>query len=325
MQETEANVAYDRNDSQQPTWEACLSIKVLDQPTSVTSAVHQDDVPADIRASINYSEEWIVDSGCSHHTTGNDDLLSNIRPYHEKKVIVTADNSLHPMMKEGDLNDRGIFLKDVYHVPGLKKNLASVSQITDSGRKESLYVLSASDEYVKRTGKNESSILWHARLDHVGFQLLQKISTDNLLDGVPNFKNIQRGEICSGCQYEKSHRFPFSYSRNRASAALQFFHSDLLGPTRTSSYTGLTYVMVIVDDFSRFSWVYLLEHKSGAFSKFIRFKHDVEKEFGSQIKCLGTNNGREFISNDFMGYYREHGIQRQMTCPETPQQNGVAE
>ncbi|KAL0444456.1 UNVERIFIED_CONTAM: hypothetical protein Slati_2168300 [Sesamum latifolium] len=83
----------------------------ISSPTSVTSVVHQDDVSTYIRASIKYNEEWIVDSGCSHHATGNDILLSDIHPHREKK--------------------------DVYHVPGLKKYLASVSQITDSGRGES--------------------------------------------------------------------------------------------------------------------------------------------------------------------------------------------
>ena len=80
--------------------------------------------------------------------------------------------------------------------------------------------------------------------------------------------------------------------------------------------------MVFVDDFSRFSWVYFLEHKSEAFSKFIKFKHVVEKEFELKIKCLHTDNGGEFLSNDFMEYCKEHGIQHQLTCPETPQQNG---
>ncbi|KAK8485615.1 hypothetical protein V6N11_008478 [Hibiscus sabdariffa] len=65
---------------------------------------------------------------------GNDTLLSDVRPHHMKKFIVTADNSLHLVTKEGDLNDGSILLKDVYHVVGLKKNLAYVSQITDSGR-----------------------------------------------------------------------------------------------------------------------------------------------------------------------------------------------
>ena len=71
--------------------------------------------------SLDYNEEWIVDSGCSHHATGNETLLSDIRPHFQKKVIMTADNSMHPVTKEGDLNDGSVLLKDVYHVPGLEK------------------------------------------------------------------------------------------------------------------------------------------------------------------------------------------------------------
>ena len=186
-------------------------------------------------------------------------------------------------------------------------------------RKESLYVLSASDEYIKKVGHNASSTLWHARLGHVGFSLLQKISTKQLLHGVPVFKDIQHDEICTGCQYDNSHRLPFTSSKSRASTVLELIHFDLLGPTRTTSYSGFHYVMVFVDDFSRFSWVYFLEHKSGAFSKFIQFKHAIEKEFELKIKCLSTDNRVEFLSNDFMEYCKEHGIQRQLTCPETLQ------
>ncbi|KAH7567577.1 hypothetical protein JRO89_XS07G0095900 [Xanthoceras sorbifolium] len=111
----------------------------------------------------------IIDSGCSHHATRNASLLSEVHPHQGKRVIVTTDNSLHPVTKEGHLNIKvdnsigdGLTLRGVYHVPELKKNLASVSQITDSGRKESLYVLSASDAYVEKTGKNTSFSLWHA-------------------------------------------------------------------------------------------------------------------------------------------------------------------
>ncbi|KAA8538375.1 hypothetical protein F0562_028079 [Nyssa sinensis] len=191
---------------------------------------------------------------CSHHATGNASLLSEDRPYYGKRAIVTADNSLHPVVKERNFNVKkdisnagGVSLKDVYHVPGLKKNLASVSQIADSRRyvlfgpddvkiisnikhleadvlftgkrKDSLYVLSTSDAYVEKTGQNASVTLWHARLGHVGYQLLQKISTKKLLDRAL-FKEIHQEVVCPGCQYGKSHRLPFPNSNNRATAAL---------------------------------------------------------------------------------------------------------
>ena len=131
MQELEANTVHGSKNSSDPIWEHCLTIKVLDQPTNVTLAVHQDDISADAHAFIDYNEEWIVDSSCSHHASGNETLLSDVRPHCQKKVIVTADNSMRPVTKEGELNDESVLLKDVYHVPSLKKSLASVSQITN--------------------------------------------------------------------------------------------------------------------------------------------------------------------------------------------------
>ena len=165
----------------------------------------------------------------------------------------------------------------------------------------------------------------HARLGHVGYQLLEKISTKRLLGGVPFLKEIHQDVVCSGCQYGKSHRLPFPNSRNRASVVLELVHSNLIGPIRIPSYVGFQYVMIIVDDFSRFTWVYFLKHKNEALSNFIQFKEQVEKEFGVPFKCLRTDNGGEYMSAQFLDYCKKHGIQRQMTCPKTPQQNGVAE
>ena len=114
-----------------------------------------------------------------------------------------------------------------------------------------------------------SATLWDARLSHVGYQLLQKICTKKLLDGVPFFKEIHQDVVCLGCQYGKSHCLPFSNSKNRATTALQLVHSYLMGPTRTPNYYGFHYVMVLVDDFSRFTWVFFFEHESETLSKFI--------------------------------------------------------
>ncbi|KAK8589583.1 hypothetical protein V6N13_088400 [Hibiscus sabdariffa] len=86
MQEEEAvNVVLDCVEFQQTNWEQCLSIQVFDQPTNATSLVHQDEVSLDAHAFINYDEEWIVDSVCSHHATGNDTLISDVCPHHMKK------------------------------------------------------------------------------------------------------------------------------------------------------------------------------------------------------------------------------------------------
>ena len=183
--------------------------------------------PTGVTGSIDYEKEWIVDSECSHHATGDANLLYDVRPHEGNRVIMAADNSLHPVMKEGNFNSsndtKRVSLKDVYHVPSLKKNLASFSQITDNdkcvvfgpnnvqilihlkhvaadvlftGRKKnSLYVLSVSEAYIQKTSKNTSPSVWHARLGHISYQLLQQISTKNLLDGVPFFKDLNTNVI----------------------------------------------------------------------------------------------------------------------------------
>ena len=86
-----------------------------------------------------------------------------------------------------------------------------------------------------------------------------------MLNGVPMFKNFNTDVVCVGCQYRKSHRLPFQKSVNRASSVLQFIRSDLLGPTRTPSYIGFQYAMIVVNDFSKYTWIYFLQHKSEVF------------------------------------------------------------
>jgi transposase InsO family protein len=81
----------------------------------------------------------------------------------------------------------------------------------------------------------------------------------------------------------------------------------------------------LIDDFSICTWVYFLKLKSEVFDKFMVYKALVEKKYGHQIQRLRTNNGDEYVNNNFTSYYTTHGIQMQHIVPYTPQQNDVAE
>lgn len=171
-----------------------------------------------------------MDSGGSHHATGNKTLLSKVRPHRLNKFIMIADNSPHPVVKGVQME---VSLVDVYHVPGLRKNLASVSQIADAGRYvlfyphdvkiifhvkhlEVMFYLVERKKIIcmyclkvmhilRKHVKNVSSTCWHARLGHVGYQLLHKFFEKKLLVGVPQFKKIHSDVVYSGCEYGKSH------------------------------------------------------------------------------------------------------------------------
>ncbi|KAL0298958.1 UNVERIFIED_CONTAM: Retrovirus-related Pol polyprotein from transposon TNT 1-94 [Sesamum radiatum] len=138
------------------------------------------------------------------------------------------NNSTYPVAKEGvvkiDADETSIKLDDVYHVPDLKKDLISVSHITNSGkyvlfgpndievldnvknvvadvilsgeRKGSLFVISVGEAYVKKTSQIDSATTWRARLGHVGYQMLQQIYSKRLLDGLPTLKNVHEDVVC---------------------------------------------------------------------------------------------------------------------------------
>lgn len=83
--------------------------------------------------------------------------------------------------------------------------------------------------------------------------------------------------------------------------------------------------MLFIDDFSRMKWVTFLHDKFQAYEMFKIFQKMVERENRCKIKCLTSNRGGEFTSNEFVDYCERHGIKRWYSAPRTPQQNGVVE
>jgi hypothetical protein len=99
----------------------------------------------------------------------------------------------------------------------------------------------------------------------------------------------------------------------------------LCGPLSSPSFSGCNYFLTLINDFSRCTWVYFLKLKSEVFDKFLAYKALVEKQYGHQIQRLRTDNGGEYVNNNFTSYCTTQGIQIQHTVPYTPQQNGIAE
>ena len=332
------------------TEEVGASLTVTEKSETALAAVPN-------RGAINYNDDWIVDSGCSNHMTGDKKKLSNLSAFKGDRVVVTANNSKLPITHIGKtvINPRfspsEVKLQDVYHVPGMKKNLLSVSQLTSSGnyvvfgpkdvkvyqslkpvgtpimegrRLESIYVMSAESAYVDKTRKNETADLWHARLGHVSYHKLKIMMKKAMLKDLPQL-DVREDVICAGCQYGKAHQLPYVESKFRAKEPLELVHSDVFGRVKQASISGMRYMVTFIDDYSRYVWVDFMKQKSETLSKFKEFREKVESEFGKRIRCLRTDNGGEYTSDEFSDYLKEYRIRRQLTCPGTPQQNDVAE
>ena len=109
--------------------------------------------------------------------------------------------------------------------------------------------------------------LWHYRFGHINFDALRQAFRDQLVDGLPDVGARQRQ--CVSCLRGKQHREAIpKVSSRRASKLLELVHTDLCGPMQTQSLGGALYFMLIIDDCSRFTWVYFLHRKDEAFACF---------------------------------------------------------
>jgi transposase InsO family protein len=101
---------------------------------------------------------------------------------------------------------------------------------------------------------------------------------------------------------------------------------DLFGPSRIMSVDGNNYyALVIVDDYSRFTWTLFLSKKSNAFQDFKRFSKRIENEKNCKIGYIRSDHGGEFTSHVFEMFCEEKDISHNFSTPRTPQQNGVVE
>ena len=121
------------------------------------------------------------------------------------------------------------------------------------------------------------------------------------------------------------HRFHLNKTPLVSTSFLELVHSDVWGPSPLTSLLGFNYYVIFIDDYSRFTWLFLLKHKNEVLSVFKHFKSMVETQFSSSLKILRTDNGSEYINHDFKSFCSTSGILHQTSCPHTPAQNGVSE
>ena len=92
-------------------------------------------------------------------------------------------------------------------------------------------------------------------------------------------------------------------------------HSDICGPMNVKARHGASYFITFIDDFTRYGHVYLISHKYGALSCFMKYVNLVENQLNKTIKALRTDRGREYLSEYFKELCERKGIDRQLTVP----------
>ncbi|KAI4295042.1 hypothetical protein MLD38_040690 [Melastoma candidum] len=277
--------------------------------------------------------EWYLDSGCSRHMTGDPSKFSQLTLQCGGSVKF-GDNSKGSVIGKGTIGSSdSMVIDEVLLVTELKHNLLSISQLCDKGykitfdqdkcsgvlnnevrfignRKGNIYTLTQNSfcttESCLLTVKDES-LLWHRRLGHSNFKLLSKLVKKDLVKGLPNIR-FEHDSFCEACSLGKQTKSSFK-SKNEVSTSqpLELLHMDLFGPTRVQSVGGRRYCLVVVDDYSRYTWVKFLTHKSDAFETFIKLAKKLQNEIGSSVKAIRTDHGTEFENHDFATFCDDHG------------------
>ncbi|GJR25519.1 retrovirus-related pol polyprotein from transposon TNT 1-94 [Tanacetum coccineum] len=170
---------------------------------------------------------------------------------------------------------------------------------------------------------NLESWLWHRRLSHLNFGAINHLARHGLVRGLPKLK-FEKDHLCSACALGKSSKKPHKpKSEDTNQEKLYLLHMDLCGPMRVASVNGKKYILVIVDDYSRFTWVKCLRSKDEAPAFIINFLKMIQVRLKETVRRIRTDNGTEFVNQTLREYYEKVGISHETSVARSPQQNGV--
>nr|GEY98165.1 hypothetical protein [Tanacetum cinerariifolium] len=217
---------------------------------------------------------WYLDSGCSRHMTSDGSKLIN---YVEKFIgtVRFENDQFAKIVDYGDYKLVDTIISRVYYVEVCLLTKASSTK----------------------------SWLWHHRLNHLNFGTLNELAQKDLVQGLPLLK-YDKDHLCPSCQLRKSKKTSHPLkTENTNVEVLSTLHMDLCGPMQTESINKKKYVLVIVDDYTRFGW----------------------RALNATVRTVRTDNRMEFINKTLTDLFESVGITHQTSVPRSPQQNGVVE
>ena len=167
---------------------------------------------------------------------------------------------------------------------------------------------------------NKSSLLyiWHSRLSHLSSDRLRMLVWFGHSGNFP----IDDISECRCFKQAKMYALRFNKSSSILSSHFQLVHTDVLGPSSIVAKSGSQYYVSFVDDYSWFTWVYLMTRKSDFYKIYSNFHSMIHTQFFTTIKVHCSDLGGEYFLSEFEDYLATHGTIHQSSCSDTPTQNG---
>ncbi|GJS66428.1 retrovirus-related pol polyprotein from transposon TNT 1-94 [Tanacetum coccineum] len=263
---------------------------------------------------------------------------------------IQLDDKLHFIEEPVEIMDREVKQLKQSRIPIVKVALRSIcltsalillditvrsSEITKDGKvigrgikKKGLYVMKLGNkpkDKICLATIDENSTLWHRRLGHANMHLIQSLASKELVRNLHKLKFDQH--FCDACKIGKqahaSHKAKNIVSMTKT---LELLHMDLFGPTAVRSYRENLYTLVILDDYSRYTWTRFLKNKTEALEQFEIFSRNIQNQLGCSIVSIRTDYGRELDNEvQFGEFCNANDITHNFSAPRTPQSNGEVE
>nr|GEU85068.1 retrovirus-related Pol polyprotein from transposon TNT 1-94 [Tanacetum cinerariifolium] len=292
---------------------------------------------------------FIVDSGCTKHMTGNLKLLCS---FVEKYLgtVRFGNDQFAQILGYGDLVQGNITINRVYYVEDLNHNLFSVGQICEADlevafRKSTCVIRDlygndlltgnfGSDLYTIFLQESNTSTpiclmakaspthawLWHQRLSHLNFDYINLLSKKDVVIGLIKLKYV-KDQLCSSCEGIKAKRSSLRTKTVPSSKGrLNMLHMDLCGPMWVAIINGKKYILVTVDDYSRYTWTLFLRSKDEAPEVLKDFLTMIQRNLQALVIFVRTDRGTEFLNKTLYAFFK--GTEHQTFTPRTPKQNG---
>ncbi|GJS27882.1 retrovirus-related pol polyprotein from transposon TNT 1-94 [Tanacetum coccineum] len=244
---------------------------------------------------------WYLDSGCSRHMTGDRARLINF----VEKFIGTVrfgNDEYAAIIGYGDYKLGDTIISRVYYVEGLKHNLFSVGQFCDGGlevafRQHSCHI----------RNYDMVDLLKGSRTTN-----LYSISLNDMLSASPvcllTKASSTKSWLWRNVKGRKEHHITLK-TANTNTEVLHTLHMDLCGPMRTESINGKKYVLVIVDDYTRFGWVRFLRTKDETPHAIEKFIVKTQRALNATVRFVRTDNGTEFVNKTLGRFTVPNGLE----------------
>jgi len=335
--------------------------KLEDDNTKKFQKIQENSCVSSVEKQSENKTVWTFDTGASEHITNDKKILKNFKE--EDVVMRCANGSICKFngigTYEGNINGYDIKLENVLYSNEINKNLLSGIKLTKNGMKcnlksrrdkvyltmklrnnnkrtvnigtfiandnNTIHIITKNKNYSDLTLDNissdeykeiddQSKMLWHRRLGHFYHDDINKYLK------LHNIKPVK----CLDCKISKLKRKPHNRETPKATLPLEVIHSDVIGPLQRS-YTNKRYILTFIDEFTRKSWIFLLESKAEIPKTIINFFIYLNNQFNHTIKFFRTDRGTEYFNKKVLSYCKENGIVKTSSPPYNPQNNGIAE